>query len=74
MYPLQLLADLQPTVVTAHLPRYVELRNSYQNRWFPISKFKGGSIKILGRPAVGLAILWSVGQAGRKSLQSGIKG
>ena len=28
----QLLADLQPTVVTAHLPRYVELRNSYQNR------------------------------------------
>jgi len=52
----QLLADLQPTVVTAHLPRYVELRNSYQNR-----------------PAVGLAILWSVGQAGRKSLQSGIK-
>jgi len=52
----QLLADLQPTVVTAHLPRYVELRNSYQNR-----------------PAVGLAILWSVGQAGRKSLQSGVK-
>jgi len=52
----QLLADLQPTVVTAHLPRYVELRNSYQNR-----------------PAVGLAILWSVGQAGRKSLQSGLK-
>jgi len=42
----QLLADLQPTVVTAHIPRYVELRNSYQNR-----------------PAVGLAILWSVGQA-----------
>ena len=30
----QLLADLQPTVVTAHLPRYVELRNSYQNRLF----------------------------------------
>jgi len=53
----QLLADLQPTVVTAHLPRYVELRNSYQNR-----------------PAVGLAILWSVGQAGRKNLQSGVKG
>merc|ERR1719273_2700732 len=52
----QLLADLQPTVVTAHLPRYVELRNSYQNR-----------------PAVGLAILWSVGQAGAKSLHSGIK-
>jgi len=52
----QLLADLQPTVVTAHLPRYVELRNSYQNR-----------------PAVGLAILWSVGQAGRKNLQSGVK-
>merc|ERR1712130_202228 len=25
------------------------------------------------RPAVGLAILWSVGQAGRKSLQSGLK-
>jgi len=52
----QMLADLQPTVVTAHLPRYVELRNSYQNR-----------------PAVGLAILWSVGQAGNKSLHSGIK-
>merc|ERR1719357_1243565 len=52
----QMLADLQPTVVTAHLPRYVELRNSYQNR-----------------PAVGLAILWSVGQAGRKNLQSGVK-
>jgi len=52
----QCLADLQPTVVTAHLPRYVQLRNSYQNR-----------------PAVGLAILWSVGQAGNKSLHSGVK-
>lgn len=52
----QCLADMQPTVVTAHLPRYVQLRNSYQNR-----------------PAVGLAILWSVGQAGNKSLHSGVK-
>jgi len=52
----QLLAGLQPTAVTAHLPRYVELRNSYQNR-----------------PAVGLAILWSVGQAGHRSLHSGVK-
>jgi len=52
----QLIADLQPTVVTANIPRYVELRNSYQNR-----------------PNVGLSILWSVGQAGNKSLHSGIK-
>jgi len=52
----QLLGDLQPTAVTAHMPRYIELMNSYQNR-----------------PAVGNAILWSVGQAGNKSLHSGIK-
>ena len=53
----QLLAETSPTLVTAHISRYIELRNSYQNR-----------------PAVGLAILWSTGQAGLKSLHSGIKG
>ena len=53
----QLLAETNPSLVTAHVPRYCELRNSYQNR-----------------PAIGLAILWSVGQAGAKSLHSGIKG
>merc|ERR1712123_176923 len=52
----QLLAETNPTLVTAHIPRYIELRNSYQNR-----------------PAVGLSILWSTGQAGHKSLHSGIK-
>lgn len=52
----QMLAEVNPSLVTAHIPRYVELRNSYQNR-----------------PAIGLAILWSVGQAGLKSLHSGIK-
>jgi len=52
----QMLAEVNPSLVTAHLPRYVELRNSYQNR-----------------PAIGQAILWSVGQAGLKSLHSGIK-
>eukprot|EP00092_Neocalanus_flemingeri_P036346 GFUD01039569.1.p1 GENE.GFUD01039569.1~~GFUD01039569.1.p1 ORF type:complete len:658 (+),score=187.25 GFUD01039569.1:206-2179(+) len=52
----QLLAETNPTLVTAHIPRYIELRNSYQNR-----------------PNVGLAILWSTGQAGNKSLHSGIK-
>ena len=53
----QLLTENNPTLVTAHIPRYIELRNSYQNR-----------------PNIGLAILWSVGQAGAKSLHSGIKG
>ena len=53
----QLLAESQPALVTAHIGRYIELRNSYQNR-----------------PAIGTAILWSVGQAGMKSLHSGIKG
>ena len=53
----QLLAELQPGLVTANLSRYVELRNSYQNR-----------------PNIGTAILWSVGQAGMRSLHSGIKG
>ena len=53
----QLLAEFQPALVTANLGRYVELRNSYQNR-----------------PVIGTAILWSVGQAGMKSLHSGIKG
>merc|ERR1711970_866872 len=52
----QLLAETNPTLVTAHISRYIELRNSYQNR-----------------PAVGLSILWSTGQAGNKSLHSGIK-
>jgi len=52
----QLLAETNPTLVTAHINRYIELRNSYQNR-----------------PAVGLSILWSTGQAGNKSLHSGIK-
>jgi len=52
----QLLAELQPGLVTANLSRYVELRNSYQNR-----------------PNIGTAILWSVGQAGMRSLHSGIK-
>eukprot|EP00090_Calanus_glacialis_P038416 TRINITY_DN67042_c0_g1_i1.p1 TRINITY_DN67042_c0_g1~~TRINITY_DN67042_c0_g1_i1.p1 ORF type:complete len:657 (-),score=239.38 TRINITY_DN67042_c0_g1_i1:96-2066(-) len=52
----QLLAETNPTLVTAHIPRYIELRNSYQNR-----------------PVVGLSILWSTGQAGNKSLHSGIK-
>jgi len=52
----QLLAEANPTLVTAHINRYIELRNSYQNR-----------------PAVGLSILWSTGQAGHKSLHSGIK-
>jgi len=47
---------LQPGLVTANLSRYVELRNSYQNR-----------------PNIGTAILWSVGQAGMRSLHSGIK-
>ena len=53
----QLLTENNPSLVTAHIPRYIELRNSYQNR-----------------PNIGLAILWSVGQAGAKSLHSGIKG
>jgi len=52
----QMLAEANPTLVTAHIPRYIELRNSYQNR-----------------PAIGQAILWSVGQAGLKSLHSGIR-
>merc|ERR1719471_1664970 len=52
----QLLAENNPSLVTANIPRYIELRNSYQNR-----------------PPIGLAILWSVGQAGLKSLHSGIK-
>merc|ERR1719357_641291 len=52
----QLLAEANPTLVTAHINRYIELRNSYQNR-----------------PVVGLSILWSTGQAGHKSLHSGIK-
>jgi len=52
----QLLTENNPSLVTAHIPRYIELRNSYQNR-----------------PNIGLAILWSVGQAGAKSLHSGIK-
>jgi len=52
----QMLAEVSPSIVTAHIPRYIELRNSYQNR-----------------PAVGQAILWSVGQAGLKSLHSGIR-
>lgn len=52
----QLLAETNPTLVTAHINRYIELRNSYQNR-----------------PNVCLSILWSTGQAGNKSLHSGIK-
>jgi len=52
----QLLAETNPTLVTAHINRYIELRNSYQNR-----------------PNVCQSILWSTGQAGNKSLHSGIK-
>jgi len=52
----QLLTESNPSLVTAHIPRYIELRNSYQNR-----------------PNIGLSILWSVGQAGAKSLHSGVK-
>ena len=52
----QVLADMNPALVTANLPRLIELRNSYQNR-----------------PAVGNAILWSVGQAGKKDLACGIR-
>merc|ERR1719481_1843057 len=52
----QLIAETNPSLVTAHIPRYIELRNSYQNR-----------------PVIGQAILWSVGQAGAKSLHSGMK-
>merc|ERR1719158_2082306 len=52
----QLLAENNPSLVTANIQRYIELRNSYQNR-----------------PNIGLALLWSVGQAGAKSLHSGIK-
>jgi len=53
---IQMLAEVNPSLVAAHIPRYIELRNSYANR-----------------PAIGLAILWSVGQAGLKSLHTGIK-
>ena len=53
----QLLAEALPTLVTANISRYIELRNSYQNK-----------------PVIGTAILWSVGQAGMKSLHSGIRG
>merc|ERR1719270_1419386 len=52
----QLLAENNPSLVTANIQRYIELRNSYQNR-----------------PNIGLALLWSVGQAGAKSLHSGMK-
>lgn len=52
----QLLADNQSSLAAAHLSRYVELRNSYQNR-----------------PQVGLDILWSVGQAGKKDFNAGLK-
>jgi hypothetical protein len=38
------------------LPRFVELRNSYQNR-----------------PPICLAVLWSVGQAGRKNVACGVR-
>ena len=47
----QALAEIDPQLIINSLPRFVELRNSYQNR-----------------PAIGLAILWSVGQAGRKDV------
>ena len=53
----QLLGESLPTLVTANISRYTELRNSYQNK-----------------PVIGTAILWSVGQAGMKSLHSGIRG
>jgi len=53
---IQMLAEVNPSLVAAHIPRYIELRNSYANR-----------------PAIGLAILWSVGQAGLKSLHTGIR-
>lgn len=52
----QLLSEQQTCLGTAHLPRYVELRNSYQNR-----------------PITGIDILWSVGQAGKKDLNAGLK-
>jgi hypothetical protein len=52
----QALAELDPHLVVGGLPRFVELRNSYQNR-----------------PAIGLAILWSVGQAGRKDVGCGVR-
>ena len=54
---IQLLTETNPSLVTAHIPRFIELRNSHQNR-----------------PNIGLSILWSVGQAGAKSLHSGVKG
>jgi len=52
----QLLSEGNTCLGTAHLPRYVELRNSYQNR-----------------PSTGIDILWSVGQAGKKDLNAGLK-
>ena len=52
----QALAEIDPQLIINSLPRFVELRNSYQNR-----------------PAIGLAILWSVGQAGRKDVACGVR-
>jgi len=52
----QLLTEQQSSLASSHLSRYVELRNSYQNR-----------------PLVGIDILWSVGQVGRKDFNAGLR-
>jgi hypothetical protein len=55
-FALQALAEIDPQLIVQSLPRFVELRNSYQNR-----------------PAIGLAILWSVGTAGRRDVGCGVR-
>ena len=57
MILLQMLGEAYPALCSGNMTRFIELRNSYQNR-----------------PKIGLALLWGVGQGGKKDLETGLKG
>lgn len=54
---LQLLATHYPAVTITSMDKFIDLRNSYQNK-----------------QAIGVSILWAVGQGGFKDLSVGLKG
>lgn len=53
---LQLLATQYPTVTITNIDKFIDLRNSYQNK-----------------QAIGLSILWALGQGGFKDLSIGLR-
>ena len=73
---LQLMSEIYPALATHNVARFNELRNSYQVGIdflsFPDSLFKHGRKYLQNRAQIGTAMLWALGQGGRKDLAVGI--